>query len=376
MERKIIKDNEVIIDKAREVLDSLYVRNKEFNEYIDNIDIPSKKNSEILFYTAIDSYIEELESWKERKVKNDYEDLFISLGSEGKNAISELAQAIQRKRIAPFIGAGLCAPLKFPSWSQALKEIRAKFDDIDLHSVDDLIESKCYLEAAEILYNQDRRTFMNYVSDRFVINPNYTKTDLLIGALQYLPQIAHGCVITTNFDKTLEKVFEIESKSFQGFMYGIQPRTTFIKDLIKGDRCLLKLHGNVGDEESYVFTSNQYNQAYGNPLSFSETLPKTLRQIYISYSILFLGCSLEKDKTLEIFQKIKNEGEFEIPQHYAILPELTTRVLKREKENYLREMNIKTIWYPNNNGDHVELEMILKLVTDLADNKNVKILRS
>lgn len=376
MERKIIKDNEVIIEKARDVLDSLFERNKEFNEYIDNINIPFKKNSEILFYTAIDSYIEELESWRERKVKNDYEDLFISLGREGKNTISELAQAVQRKRIAPFIGAGLCAPLKFPSWSQALKEIKAKFDDIDLHVIEDLINDNKYLEAAEALFSQDQRTFNNYVSDRFVLNPNYTKADVLIGALQYLPQISHGCVITTNFDKILEKVFDSVNKSFQGFMYGVQPRNTFVKDLIKGERCLLKLHGNVGEEDSYIFTLNQYNNAYGNPLSFNNALPKTLRQIYISHSLLFLGCSLEKDKTLEIFQKIKEDGDFEIPQHYAILPEPQTRALKREKENFLREINIKTIWYPNNNGDHEEVAMILKLVTDIAENKNTNILKS
>lgn len=287
-----------------------------------------------------------------------------------------MAQSIQRKRIAPFIGAGLCAPLQFPSWGDALKEIQAKFDDLPLPEVEDLIEKKDYLKAAELLYNQDKRTFMNYVSDRFVLKPGYTKKDVLIGALQYLPEIAHGCVITTNFDKTLEKVFDSANKSFQGFMYGIQPRSTFVKDLIKGERCLLKLHGNVGEEDSYIFTLEQYNEAYGNPLAFEKPLPKTLRQVYISHSLLFIGCSLEKDKTLELFQKIKEDGDFEIPQHYAILPKPSENALRREKENYLREVNIKTIWYSNNDGEHAEVEMILKLAVDLANNKNTNVLKS
>jgi len=153
-------------------------------------------------------------------------------------------------------------------------------------------------------------------------------------------------------------------------MHGIQPRTTFVKDLIKGERCLLKLHGSVGEEDSYIFTLNQYNDAYGDPLIFEKPLPKTLRQIYISHSLLFLGCSLEEDKTLELFQKIKQEGQFEIPQHFAILPEPLTKPLKRQKENYLRNINIKTIWYPV--GEHDYVERLLKLAIDVA-NSRIKI---
>lgn len=375
-ERDILKRNNFVIDKAKEVLDSIYASNEEFNDYLNNNEIINKDYSEILFYTDIESYLDELDNWKENKIREDYVDLLSSLGPEGKNTLSELAQSIQRKRIAPFIGAGLCAPLQFPSWGDALKEIQAKFDDLPLPEVEDLIEKKDYLKAAELLYNQDKRTFMNYVSDRFVLKPGYTKKDVLIGALQYLPEIAHGCVITTNFDKTLEKVFDSANKSFQGFMYGIQPRSTFVKDLIKGERCLLKLHGNVGEEDSYIFTLEQYNEAYGNPLAFEKPLPKTLRQVYISHSLLFIGCSLEKDKTLELFQKIKEDGDFEIPQHYAILPKPSENALRREKENYLREVNIKTIWYSNNDGEHAEVEMILKLAVDLANNKNTNVLKS
>ena len=367
MEREILKAHKVIIDKAKEVLDELFARNPIFNEYIDQLPPYDFKNSEYLFYTTIDTYLEELDDWRKNRSKEENSNLLTFIGIEGQSTLQELIQGIQRKRIAPFVGAGLCAPLGFPSWSQALKEVRAKFDDIDLHEVDVLIADNKYLEAAQVLHQQDDSTLINFVSDRFIINPNYTQQDVFIGALQYLPEIAHGCVITTNFDKSLEKVFELSGKSFQGFMRGIQPLTTFVKDLIKGERCLLKLHGSVGEVDSYIFTLNQYDAAYGNPFLFENPLPKTLRQIYISHSLLFLGCSLEKDKTLELFQKIKQDGEFEIPQHFAILPKPATNALKRDKERELRNINIKTIWYPA--GEHEYVEKILKLAIDAANNR-------
>jgi len=208
MERKILKDNEVILEKAKVVLDDLFMRNSEFNEFIDQASTYSFKNSEALFYTSIETYLDELNIWKENRTKEENIDLLTFIGKEGKSTLQELIQGIQRKRIAPFVGAGLCAPLDFPSWGQALKEIRAKFDDIDLHEVDDLIAENKYLEAAEVLFQQADRTFTSYVSDRFIINPNFTKQDVYISALQYLPEIAHGCVITTNFDKTLVIVYQ------------------------------------------------------------------------------------------------------------------------------------------------------------------------
>ncbi len=157
-------------------------------------------------------------------------------------------------------------------------------------------------------------------------------------------------------------------------MHGIQNKNKFVTDLIKGDRCILKLHGSVGEEESYIFTQSQYNSSYGNPINFELPLPKTLRQIYISHSLLFLGCSLEQDRTLELFQTIKNEGHFEIPQHFAILSQPSDPTRKREKENYLREINIKTLWYPTD--EHENVGKILNLAVDLSNNKNNNILKS
>jgi hypothetical protein len=81
-------------------------------------------------------------------------------------------------------------------------------------------------------------------------------------------------------------------------MHGMQQGNKFVPKLIKGDRCILKLHGDAEDHDTYVFTADQYDQAYGSPVDFKKPLPRALRQIFVSHSLLFLGCSLERDWTL------------------------------------------------------------------------------
>src|SRR5690606_4029489 len=143
-------------------------------------------------------------------------------------------------------------------------------------SIEKLIQEYKYLDAAEKLFKKDRRAFTSYISDEFLINPGATSKDVIIGALEFITEISHGCVITTNFDQVLEKTFEFSKKPFQGFMMGSQADNSFVGHLIKGNRCLLKLHGNVGEEKSYVFTQTQYNKAYGAQIDFKKDLPRTL----------------------------------------------------------------------------------------------------
>lgn len=45
-------------------------------------------------------------------------------------------------------------------------------------------------------------------------------------------------------------------------MHGTQ--TQFAAKLIKGERCILKLHGHFNSAETYIFSKAQYDAAYGD----------------------------------------------------------------------------------------------------------------
>jgi hypothetical protein len=181
-----------------------------------------------------------------------------------------------------------------------------------------------------------------------------------------LPSISQGCIVTTNFDNAIEETFRRKKIAFDSYMHGTQQNNFFSK-LVHGQRCILKLHGDAEDSQSYVLTDEQYTEAYGNPIDYNKNLPKALRQIYISNSLLFIGCSLEKDRTCELFYEIKSYGEYEIPLHYAFLSDNDDIRMRRDKEDALLEINIQPIWYPKD--QHEYIKKLLFLAIDLANNR-------
>ena len=164
----------------------------------------------------------------------------------------------------------------------------------------------------------------------------------------------------------IETVYYEKNKPFNdGYMYGIQEHN-FFHHLVSGGRCLLKLHGDCLNPATQIFTTDQYNKAYGDDedIDFSKILPKALRQIFVSNSLLFLGCSLHKDRTLQLFEKVIMSNQYHIPDHYAFL-EAPEGGDTKSREYELANLKIMPIWYPFGTHEHVE-----NFIQFLAAHKN------
>ena len=365
--------SEQAIDSIDEVLLDEYNSNPEFNtQFNENepICFPSltdktaeysHESSWILFCCERPAYYEELDAWNNARTESKHTKLKkLIKANDQRSLLHELVVAAQRRRIAPFVGAGMSLDCDFPLWGKALGEIMARMDDFDDSDVKNAIADYDYLKAAQLLWDQDDTQLTNYIRNKFAegeIPGGKPK-----GAVTKLPGFCSGCVITTNFDPVLEKVF----KSFEAQMHGLVPNK-FAQKLIEGDSCLLKLHGHFKDHETYVFTQDQYREAYGEPVDFKRALPRALRQVFVSHSLLFLGCSLDQDKTLNLFQTVVADKDFDIPNHFAILPEPTSGETKSQKETRLLKMKIRPIWYPN--GKHEYVGMYLDLITDAVSGR-------
>jgi hypothetical protein len=188
----------------------------------------------------------------------------------------------------------------------------------------------------------------------------------LVGPLALLPRIARGCVITTNFDDAIEQVYRRDGVEFRAYMHGTQDHNFFPR-LVRGDRCLLKLHGDADNPATYILSRAQYAAGYGEPFDFHNPLPKALRQVFVSQSLLFLGCSLEQDWTLELFEQAKQEDGYAIPNHYAVLPTPEDAQIKQQKETRLLRLNVQPLWYPAN--EHEFVERYLQLIVDVAERR-------
>jgi hypothetical protein len=359
------KQNQHLVAEAIRLLSDEYESNERFNEYFDgdeHIEIGTLRypRSKVLFWVDREAYIAERASWENESVEEEHREAKSLLQTPGINGVfQDLVDAVRRHRVVPFVGAGLSKHMDLPTWREALDELRERLlpKDEDLKTQ---LAAALYLPAAEALVKEDSPAVNAYIRSRF-------KVSILKGPVALLPKLASGCVVTTNFDAAIEEAYKLFDLQFEGYMHGTQSHN-FMGRLARGDRCILKLHGDASDDpSSFVFTKKQYDKAYGKSFNFKKPLAKALRQIYISNTLLFLGCSLEQDMTLELFKHVKNQGDYEVPIHFAILPQHEDAQEKQKKESRLLALNIYPIWYPE--GHHDCVEKLVKLVIDVAEKR-------
>lgn len=360
------------------VIKGLGVREDEKNEYFVD-------TSDVLFWHDPTAYIDELERWENQKIIDVYSEVkdFLN-GSEKASVFRRFVESVKKKRVSPFVGAGLSAPSGFPLWGNALERMVKKLESVStsnqradlppldhIEEVNEDIREYRYLRAAQTLYDKHKTYFENYVRNTF----DGATPDKVGEVASLLPRLSDGCVITTNFDEVVEKAFIKENKAIEGYMHGTQSQNQFVSKLIQGERCILKLHGHFNSPDTYIFSEAQYGEAYGVGLiDYTKPLAKVLRQVFISHSLVFIGCSLAKDKTLELFVDVANSNEFDIPSHFAFLPDDQNDNAKFAIEDYLGQAKIDPIWYSvttneDDTKDHSQLHELLSFAVDCAHGK-------
>ena len=366
------KQQKHLVEEAVRVLGDQYESNAAFNKYFDGnepLSIPSPQGevgqyqyerSKVLFWVDREAYEDERIAWDNKSILELHQDALMLIRNNGHAApFRHLVDAVTRQRIVPFVGAGLSKPMNMPLWGEALKTLYRRLPNLNDPHCTTLIDSGRYLEAAQILADHDAVLTNNFIHTTY-------RVQSIAGPVVLLPRIAHGCIVTTNFDDAIEEVYKRSHVAFDGYMHGTQHHNFFTR-LVRGERSILKLHGDVDDSQTYILTKTQYTQAYGESLEFQKPLPKALRQIFISNSLLFLGCSLEKDRTLDLFRRVKDQSEYEIPNHYALIPAPDSPAVKQQKESDLLALNIQPIWYPD--SKHEFVEKLLRLVIDVAEKR-------
>lgn len=125
----------------------------------------------------------------------------------------------------------------------------------------------------------------------------------------------------------------------------------------------MKLHGDIVAPGGCILSRNQYAAAYGNGvINPSLAIPQALNYYFRNSSLLFLGCSLNQDRTVQVFEAIMNRALSEsadLPQHFAIeqLPADEAALIARNAA--LLRIGVTPIWFPY--GAFEFIEEILRL---------------
>ncbi|NVB37261.1 SIR2 family protein [Pseudenhygromyxa sp. WMMC2535] len=207
--------------------------------------------------------------------------------------------------------------------------------------------------AQEIIAQRGRHMFDLEVEAR------YSSKAELSGPVLQIRALTEKFVITTNFDEVLELAFRTQDSPFSEVWHPASIPDEVIRVSTGPDStALIKLHGDSKYANGRVFTKSEYDLFYGAPLDMDRPLPKLLATLYSRQCMLFIGCSLCSDRTLDVFrQTIQREGAGRVSRHFAILecPD-DGDILDREK--FLTEINIVPIWFPK--GDFTAIEALLE----------------
>ena len=254
-------------------------------------------------------------------------------------------------RLVPFIGAGL-TQFAYCSWPDALKTLSGKLtNDANAQKITGLINSKHYLDAARKL--EDFRTPTNLARDLagiFLADKLEQKREQLPQEpISLLPYLFPELVLTTNFDETLETIYRECGHPFQTTFLPGHPE--LLRQLmLKGGVCgLFKLHGTVTGElieyEKIVFTQAQYDRHYGK----DSPLTRELKACFENRMMLFLGCSLDSDRTMELLQEVIHPGS----SYYTVISCEPSE--RDEKVKQLGEKHIRAILYEKDHHEAVRV---------------------
>lgn len=282
-----------------------------------------------------------------------------STSDRNEQFLKELERLVGGVGVIPFVGAGMSMPSRFPSWTGFLRDVAREFFG-ETRLVDPLIEAGDYERAASALEAQSPEVFEHAIRQHFGDEePN------VLGPVADLPGLCDGPVLTTNFDCVLETVFARSNRLFVQTIYGGRAEP-MVRALSGGRRYLFKVHGDARDEDGRVLTAAQYEKHYGRqqpgPEDF-ESLPllRALTTAFTSRTILFLGCSLNNDRTVRILRSLKKRRP--VADHYAVVEAPTgDDAAKAERLRDLLECGIKPIFIHKDEFETAMPPLILRLV--------------
>ena len=278
---------------------------------------------------------------------------------------SEILNHLKRNAIVPLIGAGFSASA-YPGWKKLFMDMAKPYPNCQ-PEVEDHLNHGRFEEAASAL--RDEMVEHDFLEELYRIFGKHTlpgAMDKLSAARKSLPNLFRSTVITTNFERVIEEIYQHSLEVICPHTAYQRPETR--RALQNGKPVLFKLHGDIEDRDNIVITKEGYDRFYGE----GSTLVETLTSILSNNLILFLGCSLETDRVLKVLQRCGQHCTY-----YALLglpeetkndadpfsPRLCTPDGKeieayRTRRKFLSQHNINCIWYPH--GQYEALDVLLQ----------------
>ena len=167
-----------------------------------------------------------------------------------------------------------------------------------------------------------------------------------------LPAVPFPPILTTNYDKAIETAFnQVNNDTTFEILLPSSRKKDFVRVTKKSfdTSVLYKFHGDIDRGwEDIIFTKSSYANAYGN--NEDTELDRNLSFCLLTHSILFLGCSLIRDRILNLLLDNKESYHFAFVacgsknRNNFDCEEATVEAIRKSRE--LDKIGIMPIFYP------------------------------
>lgn len=255
--------------------------------------------------------------------------------------------------VVPFIGAGLSASGGFPTWKDHLRQ-QGRTAGIAAADVENLLAQGRYEEIVDQIEQlRGADVFGQELRDAFAKNGTIPPADYLVA------ELFQDTLITTNYDRLIEQSFD----SGGGKAVEVLTPATILQPLDATKVTVVKLHGSVSAPGTCILSKAQYDAAYGaGDIDLALPIPQALDYYFRNSSLLFLGCGLNQDRTVRVFEAIKSKARVDgadLPQHFSIEQCPGDEAALVARNTYLLRIGVTPIWFPA--GDFAFVEGILRL---------------
>ncbi len=284
-----------------------------------------------------------------------------------------------------FVGAGLSAPLKYPSWTDLLAKLNllanriAPFDQPDVVKVDVLHyaeEIKRHFESKGELPQ-----FNNAIGREFMPRNGANCTS----AHHRLAKLPFRAFVTTNYDDCLEQALNDSAMDELGrarpdpgavikankadrhivsrFLRSI------VDDVDKHQRCVGHIHGRYNDTSNIILAASDYENAYGLVLKGSkprEVPSSTLHRqlvwsLFATRQLVFFGCSMEDPYIKALLDMVAADlWEWDQPIHFVVLPVSEDSALSIDNISLtFGRQGLQAVFFENCEGTFAGLDQLL-----------------
>ena len=298
-----------------------------------------------------------------------FQDIMNHYPGHNRDVYEDLKKTYLGGKMIPFVGAGLSVFCGYLQWKDLLIKLLGYVGSEKKRSeISDLIQNNEYLVAAgkiQEAYPMLLRALKKLIPYDKI--ENCTPVKLMNSAAYLLPPLfPESPVVTTNFDRVLEYVNEKQGKKFDTILHP-DDVGQLTQTMQYHRHNLFKLHGDIGKDsmtdKKIVFTEQQYEEAYTKQQDIKDALLNWFRNSVM----LFLGCSLSKDRTLDLLEEVRRSSR-QGAEHFAILPCENSEEAAQKLKTLYNNYGIMPIFYPKDQHDSVQviLERLLEETNQAA----------